>query len=39
MKRPPIVERLEFDNVTINGATVNVTDESDADSFGAELTY
>ncbi len=33
------VERLTFDNVTINGVTVNATNESDADSFGAELTY
>ena len=28
-----------IDNVTINGVAVNVTDESDAESFDAELTH
>ena len=33
------VERLTFDNVTINGVTVNATNESNADSFDDELTH
>ena len=33
------IERLEFDNVTINGVTVNATDESEAVSFDAELVH
>ncbi len=33
------VERLTFDNVTINGVTVNATNESNADSFDDGLTH
>ncbi len=33
------VERLTFDNVTINGLTVFATNESNADSFDAQLTH